>query len=573
MLGAIAAKRATLAGDKLNKMDTDLPDALGKAVEARLETARAEAWARRLWQGDADRLDGRGRRQVARLALRRSRQAGRFRRAQAAHGGEARRFKHAVLLGMGGSSLGPEVLSEMIGQSDGSPLVLALDSTDPGQIATTLDQIEPADTLFLVSSKSGTTMEPELLRAFFWDKSGGDGSHFVAVTDPGSKLEASAKADGFAHIFPGDPAIGGRYSVLSNFGMVPAAIMGIDVEAFFATTQPMTQACGPDAPPGANPGFQLGAILGEAANAGRDKVTIMTSPALRPFGAWLEQLLAESTGKQGKGLVPVDLEPLLPVESYGQDRVFAVLTLAGDVDAELAATVDGLAAAGQPVVRIGLAHKDQIGQEFFRWEIATAVAGAVIGIDPFDQPDVEDAKIKTRALVDAYEKTGQLDAEQPFAQSGTMAFYSAGDTRFDATDPLAILRAHLSSATAGDYVGFLAYVERDEQHEAAIADMREAVAEARGVATVAGFGPRFLHSTGQAYKGGPRSGVFVEITRDAKPDLAIPGHKASFGTVQLAQARGDLAVLGQRGQRALRVHLKDGDVAALTTLIQRAMQS
>ena len=572
LLGAIGSKRATLAGDKLSAMEKQLPDALAKAVEERLEQARADAWARRLWQGDAGVWTGKDEsmwlgwlpagqgKQVDYDALR-------------ALTDDAKKFKNSVLLGMGGSSLGPEVMAEIIGQKDGSPLVLALDSTDPGQVGTTLSQIDPKDTLFLVSSKSGSTMEPELLRAFFWDKSGGDGSHFVAVTDPGSKLEASAKKDGFLHIFPGDPAIGGRYSVLSNFGMVPAAVMGIDVEGFFKTAQPMVQACGPDAPPGVNPGFQLGAILGEAAKVGRDKVTIMTSPTLRPFGSWLEQLLAESTGKQGKGLVPVDLEPILPVETYGQDRVFALVSLAGDTDLEMTATADQLASAGHPVVRITLHSKEQIGQEFFRWEIATAVAGAIIGIDPFDQPDVEDAKIKTRELVDAYEQSGQLAPEEPFADTGALAFYAPGDTRFDATDPEAILRAHFSSANVGDYVGFLAYVERNDAHQANISAMREAVAKARGVATVAGFGPRFLHSTGQAYKGGPKSGVFLEITRHADPDLPIPGHKASFGTVQLAQARGDLDVLAERGQRVLRVHLKDGDVGALTALIQRATQN
>ncbi len=571
LLGAIASKRATLAGDKLSAMDKQLPDALAKSVEDRLEQARADAWTRRLWQGDASVWTGGDEAKwIGWLPAGQGKQVdyGALKQLTA----DARKFKNAVLLGMGGSSLGPEVLAEIIGPRDGHPRVVALDSTDPGQVSTTLAAIDPAETLFLVSSKSGSTMEPELLRAFFWDKSGGDGSRFVAVTDPGSKLEASAKRDGFLHVFPGDKAIGGRYSVLSNFGMVPAAIMGIDVEAFFASIQPMTQACGPDAPPGVNPGFQLGAILGEAHNAGRDKVTIMTSPTLKPFGSWLEQLLAESTGKQGKGLVPVDLEPLLPVDRYGQDRVFALVQLAGDTDVELTATADQLAEAGHPVVRITLHDKAQIGQEFFRWEIATAVAGAIIGIDPFDQPDVEDAKVKTRELVDAYEQSGELAPEQPFADAGALAFYAPGDTRFDATEPEAILRAHFSSANAGDYVGFLAYVERDDAHQEDLSAMREAVGKARGVATVAGFGPRFLHSTGQAYKGGPKSGVFLEITRHADPDLAIPGHKASFGTVQLAQARGDLDVLAERGQRVLRVHLKDDDLHALAGLIQRAMQ-
>ena len=570
LLGAVAGKRATFAGDKLNGMEEQLTDEFGKTVDERLEAARAEAWTRRLWQGDATVWKGNDEgKWLGWLAAGQGKQVDLDALKQLSE--EAKKFSNSVLLGMGGSSLGPEVLAEIIGQSDGSPLVLALDSTDPGQIGTVLATIDPKDTLFLVSSKSGSTMEPELLRAFFWDKAGGDGSHFVAVTDPGSKLEETADKDGFLHTFPGDKAIGGRYSVLSNFGMVPAAIMGIDVEKFFATIQPMAQACGPDAPPAANPGFRLGAILGEAQRAGRDKVTIMTSPALRPFGAWLEQLLAESTGKEGRGIVPVDLEPLAEVSDYGTDRVFAVLTLAGDADPELDALAGQLAEAGHPLIRIHLHAKDQIGQEFFRWEIATAVAGAIIGIDPFDQPDVEDAKVKTRELVDAYEKEGALKPEQPFAEAGDIAFFAPGDHALNANDPVQILRTHLSSAQPGDYVGILAYVERNDEHERQVAELREAVVGARHVATVAGFGPRFLHSTGQAYKGGPKSGVFVEITRDAKPDLAIPGRKASFGTVQLAQARGDLEVLAERGQRVLRVHLKNGDLTKLVALVRDAL--
>ncbi|UAK23512.1 bifunctional transaldolase/phosoglucose isomerase [Sphingomonas nostoxanthinifaciens] len=572
LLGAIAAKRAKAAGAKLNTMIAQLPDGLQKAVDARLETARADAWTRRLWHGDATLWTGKDEAKwLGWLAAGQGKQVDFA--ALKALGEEAKGYKASVLLGMGGSSLGPEVIAEIIGPKDGSPYVHALDSTDPGQIATTLAAVDPADTLFLVSSKSGSTMEPELLRAFFFDKAGKQGSHFVAVTDPGSKLEALAKADGFAHIFPGDPAIGGRYSVLSVFGMVPAAIMGIDVEAFFATAAPMAQACGPDAPPGENPGAILGAILGEAAVAGRDKVTLLTSPTLKPFGSWLEQLLAESTGKLGKGIVPVDLEPLSPVEDYGTDRIFALLTLDGDDASEVNAFADALVAAGQPVVRIGLAGKDLIGQEFFRWEIATAIAGAVIGIDPFDQPDVEDAKVKTRELVDAYEQSGSLAPETPFHEDADLAFFAPGDHSFAATDPAAILQAHFASANPGDYVGILAYIERNEEHAAAVARIREAVVKAHDVATVAGFGPRFLHSTGQAYKGGPKSGVFLEITRHADPDLAIPGKKASFGTVQVAQARGDLDVLAERGQRVLRVHLKHDNLALLEELVTTALNS
>jgi transaldolase / glucose-6-phosphate isomerase len=554
-----------------NSMEATLPGGLQAKVAARLETAAADQWPARLWAKDASVWTGGDEgKWLGWLAAGKGEQVDFG--ALKALAEKAKGRKDVVLLGMGGSSLGPEVLTEIIGAAPGYPTVHALDSTDPGQIATVASKIDPSEALFLVASKSGSTMEPELLRAYFWKLAGEDGSRFVAVTDPGSKLEKLAKEHDYAAIFLGDPAIGGRYSVLSVFGMVPAAMMGIDVADFFAKAAPMVQACGPDAPPAVNPGVHLGAIMGEAAVAGRDKLTILTTPELEPIGAWLEQLIAESTGKHGKGIVPVDVEPLAPAEDYGADRIFAVLSLAGDVDADLDAHVAALIAAGQPVVKIGLSDKELIGQEYFRWEVATAIAGAVIGIDPFDQPDVEDAKIKTRELVDAYEASGSLAPETAFHEDAEIAFFAPGEHEFAPSDPVEILRTHFASAEAGDYVGFLAYIERNDEHEASINRMREAVVEARGVATIAGFGPRFLHSTGQAYKGGPKSGIFLEITRTPDPDLAIPGKKASFGTVQIAQARGDLDVLADRGQRTLRVHLKTGDVAKLEALVIEALK-
>lgn len=570
LLGAIAAKKAKLAGDELNGMEPALPEAQKKTVTDGLEKARAAAWSRRLWAKDASVWTGGDEgKWLGWLAAGQGRQVDFAQLKKVAE--KAKGHKDVVLLGMGGSSLGPEVLAEIIGAAPGYPTVHALDSTDPGQIRTVASKIDPKEAMFLVASKSGSTMEPELLREYFWELSGKDGSRFVAVTDPGSKLEKVARDHGYFDIFHGDPAIGGRYSVLSVFGMVPAAMMGIDVEDFFAKTAPMVQACGPDAPPAQNPGVQLGVIMGEAANAGRDKLTILTTPELEPIGAWLEQLLAESTGKHGKGIVPVDLEPLSPAEDYGADRLFAVLTLEGDTDSDLARHVEHLIAAGQPVVKIHLADKELIGQEFFRWEIATAIAGAVIGIDPFDQPDVEDAKVQTRQLIDAYEKSGSLAPETPFHEDAEIAFFAPGDHGFAPSDPVEILRTHFASLEAGNYFGFLAYIERNDEHEGAIARMREAVVEAKGVATVAGFGPRFLHSTGQAYKGGPKTGVFLEITRTPDPDVAVPNHRASFGTVQVAQARGDLDVLASRGQRVLRVHLKTGDLSRLEALVEEAL--
>ena len=572
LLGEVAKKRTAFLNGRLNGLLASLPADLQEAVDKRLETARAEAWGRRLWAGDATLWTGKDENKwLGWLAAGKGEQVDLAALRQLADETKGRR--DAVLLGMGGSSLGPEVIARILGHGREHPRLHVLDTTDPGQIGRVAGAIDPGNAIFIVSSKSGTTMEPELLRTFFFDREKQEGDRFLAVTDPGSDLETIAKRDGFAHVFAGDPAIGGRYSVLSVFGMVPAAATGLDVEGLFASIRPMLFSCGPDAPPAANPGIRLGAIIGEAAKMGRDKLTIVTSRNLTPFGSWLEQLLAESTGKQGKGIVPVDLEPLGGPESYGKDRLFVHFHLAGDQDEALESKVQAIEKAGQPVVRIALASAELIGQEFFRWEIATAIAGAVIGINPFDQPDVEEAKVRTRKLVDAYEKSGTLDDETPLFEDDTIAFYAPEGAGPGGDDPQALLRAHFARAGAGDYAGFLAYIERDELDEAALARMRVAVRDARKVATVAGFGPRFLHSTGQAYKGGPNSGVFLEITRTPDPDLAIPGHKASFGTVQIAQARGDLDVLASRGRRVLRVHLKQADaLQRLESLVAKAVE-
>ena len=416
-------------------------------------------------------------------------------------------------------------------------------------------------------------MEPDLLRTYFYDLAGHDGTRFVAVTDPGSKLEATAKADGFAHVFAGDPAIGGRYSVLSAFGMVPAAVMGVDVAALYEAAKPMLFSCGADVPPAANPGVYLGIILGEAALAGRDKLTLFASRGLSPMGAWLEQLVAESTGKNGKGIVPVDLEPIGEPQSYGHDRIFVYLHLDGDENHDLDERVAALAAEGHPCVSIRISKPEMIAQEFYRWEVATAIAGAVIGIDPFDQPDVEDAKVATRKLVDAYEVSGRLSDETPIAENVDFSIFAADGASTGQIAPIRILRQHLATLKPGMYFGLLAYIERDVDNAAAVAAIRSGVRDQKNVATVAGFGPRFLHSTGQVYKGGPKTGVFLTITRDPDPDIAIPDRRASFGTIQRAQARGDTQILSQRGQQVLRIHLKHGGggIHALRTAILEAL--
>ena len=559
LYGAVADKRIAILGDKLDGMKADLPADLEAAVKEGLERARAGGWSRKLWAKDASLWTGGDEAKwLGWLAAAKGEQVDVP--ALQALATEAKSYKDVVLLGMGGSSLGQEVIGLILGASR-TPKLHALDSTDPGQVATVTNAIDPAKTLFIVASKSGSTMEPELLRAYFFDRCaqavGKDvaGKRFVAITDPGSKLEATAKADGYAHIFLGDPEIGGRYSVLSMFGMVPAAAIGIDVVGFFETTKTMVNSVGPDAPPASNPGVKLGVIMGTAAVNGRDKLTLVPSPSLKSFSSWVEQLVAESTGKHDKGIVPIALEPLGDPAAYGDDRLFVHLHLEGDEMSADHAKLDALKAAGQPIVTIKLAKPEDIAQEFVRWEIATAIAGAVIGIDPFDQPDVEDAKILTRQLIEAYEKSGELKPETAFFEDADFAFFAPA--KMEGGDAAAILKTYFASAKAGDYAGFLAYCERNAEREAEIAAMRVAVRDAKKVATIAGFGPRFLHSTGQVYKGGPKTGLFLEITRTPATDVAIPGNRASFGTVQLAQARGDLDVLAARGQRVLRVHLKN----------------
>jgi transaldolase/glucose-6-phosphate isomerase len=578
LLGAVGAKRLAYLGDQLNGVAYELPAALSEAVDRTLDRARVDGWARRLWQGDASLWTGQQEnRWVGWLAAGQGRQIDADAIAALTRDLQAERYADAVLLGMGGSSLGPEVLGQTLGEAGQGLALHALDSTSPDEICAVERGIDIARTLFIVSSKSGSTLEPEILNAHFHAAAvaalGADqaGRHFIAITDPGSKLEAAARQAGYRAIFHGDPAIGGRYSVLSVFGMVPLGVMGHNVAHFMESAQPMVRACGPSSPPAINPGLRLGAILGEAAKAGRDKVTIFASPTVASIGSWLEQLLAESTGKQGKGIVPVDLEPIGAPDVYGQDRVFAYVRCATDDTTQLDAKVQALAAAGHPVIRITLPRAAAIGQEFFRWEIATATAGAVIGIDPFDQPDVEASKIKTRALTDAYEKTGKLPPETAIAQDGELAFFGDAALAGDGTVE-GLLGAHLARLRPGDYAAVLAYIARNAAHERQLAALRTALRDRRKVATVGGFGPRFLHSTGQAYKGGPNSGVFLQITADPAHDLQVPGRKISFGTVQAAQALGDLQVLAERGRRYLRVHIGGGDVEAGLARLAKAVK-
>ncbi|MBV9861685.1 MAG: bifunctional transaldolase/phosoglucose isomerase [Alphaproteobacteria bacterium] len=586
LYAAVQKKRRTVLGSKLNAMSWKLPEALEKGVKETLEDWRKEGKVRRLWSGDAslwtetDEAKWLGWLGVVDEQLKGAAALESF-AADIKAGG----FTDVLLLGMGGSSLGPEVFAETFGAKPGYPRLHVLDSTDPAQIRVLESRLDLHHTLFVVSSKSGSTLEPNIFKQYFFERVAEAvgreeaAKRFAAITDPGSSLEKAARTEGFRAVFHGLPSIGGRYSVLSNFGMVPAAATGLDVRAFLQRTAEMVRSCAGTAPPVENPGVLLGAILGTAQRQGRDKVTVIASNGIADFGAWLEQLLAESTGKNGKGIVPIDGEPLGAPAVYGEDRLFAYLRLASDQDPEQEQAVAAFEAAGQPVVHIVVSDPMQLGQEFFRWEMATAVAGSVIGIDPFDQPDVEVSKVKTRELTAAYEKTGELPSEAPFFAADAVQLFAdprnTAELKPASTGLTAVLKAHLARAGRGDYVALLAYIERSPGHIEALQRMRRMIRDRTRAATCLGFGPRFLHSTGQAYKGGPNSGVFLQITADPVEDLAVPGQKYTFGVVEAAQARGDFDVLAERGRRALRVHLQ-GDVEAglrkLAAAVEKALQ-
>ena len=586
LYGAVAHKRATVLGAAIDRQLLSLGDGLGKAVAKSSEEWRATAKIRRLWQRDKsiwtgtdeDKwlgwLDSAAKADVADYED----YAGRV---------KGQKFSDAVVLGMGGSSLGPEVLAETFGKKPGFPKLHVLDSTDPAQVRAMEARIDIANTVFIVSSKSGGTTEPNAMKDYFHEqvaKAVGPkvktGHRFIAVTDPGSSLEKAAKKLNYARIFHGEPSIGGRYSVLSPFGLVPAATAGIDVKTFVKHALSMARSCGPDVPPSENPGVQLGLAMGLAGLDGRDKVTILASKKIADFGAWAEQLIAESTGKEGKGLIPIEGEPLGDPSVYGNDRFFIDIRIEGEADAAHDSKLAAIEAAGHPVVRIVMKSIEHLGQEFFRFEMATAVAGSILGINPFDQPDVEAAKIKTRELTASFEKTGALPKEEPVVSTAEADLYTdeANATALRAAgangDLKSWLKAHLSRSGDGDYVALLGYIAREKATIDALQAMRLEVREKRQVATCAEFGPRFLHSTGQAYKGGPDSGVFLQITADDAKDLAVPGQKASFGVIKAAQARGDFDVLTERGRRALRVHLKGGlkkGLAALNAALNDAL--
>ena len=568
----------------LNRQSYKLPAPLSGAVKASLDDWKNNNRVARLWKGDASLWTGADENKwLGWLTIVDEQLAHIDSLKGIAADIKKAKFKHALLLGMGGSSLCPEVLRLTFGKIKGFPELHVLDSTDPAQIKAIEKKVDLKSTVCIVSSKSGSTLEPNIYKQYFFEqikKTVGEkevGNRFIAITDPGSKMQQVAENDKFRKIFFGVPSIGGRYSALSNFGMVPGSVMGIDIPRFLKITAEMVKACGADASADVNPGVILGAILGTAAVHGRDKITIVASPGIHDLGAWLEQLIAESTGKNGKGIIPVDRETLAKPAVYGNDRVFAYLRLQTKPNKAQDAAVAALEKAGHPVVRISLPNIYNLGQEFFRWEIATAVAGSIIGINAFNQPDVEASKIETKKLTSEYEDKGQLPAETPFFEGNGIKLYAdeKNTAALKGSSTLTgVLQAHLGRIHDGDYFGVLGYITMNAANEAALQKIRLAVRGKKKVATVLGFGPRFLHSTGQAYKGGPNSGVFLQITCDDAVDLPVPGQKYTFGVVKAAQARGDFAVLNERGRRALRVHLGKNatkDLAKLDKALQQAL--
>ena len=470
-------------------------------------------------------------------------------------------YRHAVLLGMGGSSLAPEVLTRVL---DGEPDCLeltVLDSTDPAAVAAVEASVDLERTLFIVASKSGGTTETASFHAHFYDRlreleGEHAGHHFVAITDEDTSLQRQALEQDFRAVFVNPSDIGGRYSALSFFGLAPALFAGLDIEKVLDGARRMAAGCAADVPAGENPALVLGAQLGELALAGRDKLTLVTPSRLAPLGAWVEQLVAESTGKEGAGILPVDLEPLGPPEAYGDDRVFVVVGLAGEsVDDERLAALE---AAGHPVLRHELAEPHDIGGEFLRWELATAAAGAVLGIDPFDQPNVQESKDNTKALLKAYAEDGELPQE---ATDGERFAYPAHDSGLGAA-----LAALLDRAGPGEYLAIQAFIRPDPVGWETLQRLRLALRDRLRIATTLGYGPRYLHSTGQFHKGGPARGLFLQVIGHDPDDVTVPGQPYSFGVLKRAQARGDLAALRARGKPVMRVCLGDDVGAGLERL-------
>ncbi len=551
-----------------NRVDgATMGDALQASVSACLQAWTDERVAERLWRKDGSLWAASGKKPeelIAWLGWLDLPEAMQPRVAELEHLRDLVRndgYTRAAVLGMGGSSLAPELFSRLFGSAGGGPApesggleLRILDSTHPAVVRGFREWASAARTIFCVSSKSGTTTEPNAFHAAM--AASAPALDFIAITDPGTALAELARSQEFRAIVEAPPDVGGRYSALTVFGLLPAVLHGVDIGELLGRAAAMAQRCRLSATQ--NPGLQLGAYIGQAALAGRDKLTVLTSPRLASFGDWVEQLIAESTGKAGTGIVPVVGEPIGDPPRYGEDRCFVLLTLAGEPDTEWRRLTEGLTRLGHPLLHLELAEPIDIGGELVRWEVATAVAGIILEIDPFDQPNVQESKDATKALLAGARESGRLTSPAPMVAAQGIAAY--GDPAALRDVPVSVdgaLRQLFGLAVAGDYFAILAYLPQDREIEALLQRMRAQVRDALGVATTLGFGPRFLHSTGQLHKGGPESGIYLQITAEPHKDLPIPGWDESFGTLIAAEALGDLQSLERRGRRVLRLHLSD----------------
>lgn len=579
LIGCVEAERAKALGAALPSMAIHLDADMQGKLEARLEAMAKSYFTRRLWARDGSLFSDDP--AVAEEASKymgwldivdlMSENAGVLEQLQEQL--EEAEIESVVLMGMGGSSLAPDVFSRTFGQLDGAPELFVLDSTVPAQVKHIEREVNLDATVFIVASKSGTTSEPLAFDAYF-DNLVQEGSQFIAVTDPGSKLEKMAIERGFLNIYSGDPAVGGRFSALSPFGLVPAAAMGLDVEDLLERALTMIGSCEAAVLPKNNPGVRLGAALGELALAGRDKLTFVMSPVIASLGAWIEQLVAESTGKHGKGILPVEGEFLGEPGIYGKDRVFVVVSVDEEDEEwqqETEAKIKALQDAGHPVIRIQMAEREDLVQEMFRWEVATATAGYVLDINPFDQPNVQESKSYTSELLKTFEAEGKLPpvpGQKKLLEEDGITVYAdeANAKKLDASSLKALIGSHLAQLKEGDYVALNAFIEMNEAHNAPLQAIRTAIQTDKKVASTVGFGPRFLHSTGQLHKGGANNGVFFQITADDAEDLPVPGSTFGFSVLKSAQEAGDFMALSARERRLIRVHLGTEIAAGLDKL-------
>ena len=586
LLKAVDESRREPPATRLNHFAFALPAPMAAAVKRSLLEWSAEGKVRRLWGGDASLWNGRDEAQsLGWLGIASGRLAHLQRLTRLRTRAQSEAISDVVMLGVGGPILCAEALRLTFGRIDGFPDFHVVDSTDPTELRALDRRVDLRNTLFLVASKSGATVEANILDQHFFERvvaalgRPDAGRRFIAITDPGSPIQQIAERDRFRHVFFGWPTIPARYSALSDFGLVPAVLMGIDIAAFLDRAETMVCACMPPVPAAENPAVVAGTILGVSARHGRDKLTIATSPGLQGFGAWLEELVGESTGKDGRGLIPIDREAIGPSAVYGRDRLFVYLRLASDVDAKQSGEIDALETAGHPVIRIVVDDPYDLGQEFFRWQVAVAVAGAMLEVNPFDQPEVEAGRTAMRRLLAEYEKTGLLPPETPIFTDGDVSVFAdpknaaaLAQSVNGAPTLAAYLKAHVRRLRAGDYFALLAFIQRTTDHERILQDIRHRIRHATRSATCLEYGPHFLYSTGQAYKGGPNTGVFLQITSHDGEDAPVPGRRSTFGVIKAAAARGDFQALADRDRRLLRLHFATDSGDGLRA-VQAALQT